>query len=146
MLRISGWKRQSVRKLAKPKNENSKTPIAPRNRTNQKRNESLSKTESILRAYDRQVNQHLMISKESFLFLYRLIGLIADQLSVSANLAWYSSAPYTKLDISVSVKMHFNLNLKNLVHYQLNSSVNIAALLFTKTPYLMLKSFQKRKI
>ena len=71
MLRISGWKRQSVRKLAKPKNENSKTPIAPRNRTNQKRNESLSKTESILRAYKRQVNQHLMISKESFLFLYR---------------------------------------------------------------------------
>ena len=66
MLRISGWKRQSVRKLAKPKNENSKTPITPRNRTNQKRNESLSKTENILRAYDRQINQHLMISKESF--------------------------------------------------------------------------------
>ena len=67
MLRISGWKRQSVRKLAKPKNENSKTPIAPRNRTKQKRNETLTKTESILRAYDRQINQHLMISKESFL-------------------------------------------------------------------------------
>ena len=75
MLRISGWKRQSVRKLAKPKNENSKTPVAPRNRTKQKRNESLSKTESILRAYDRQINQHLMISKESFLFLLQSTDL-----------------------------------------------------------------------
>ena len=75
MLRISGWKRQSVRKLAKPKNENSKTPIAPRNRTNQKRNESLSKTESILSAYDRQINHHLMISKESFLFLLQSTDL-----------------------------------------------------------------------
>jgi len=63
MLRISGWKRQSVRKLAKPKNnEISKNTISARKRTN-KRNESLSKTENILRAYDRQINQHLMISK-----------------------------------------------------------------------------------
>ena len=68
MLRISGWKRQSVRKLAKPKNlKNSKTSRASRNQP--KRNEKLSKTEQILNAYDRQVSQHLMISKESFLHI-----------------------------------------------------------------------------
>ena len=65
MLRISGWKRQSVRKLAKPKNlDNSKTSRPARNQP--KRNEKLSKTEQILNAYDRQVSQHLMISKERF--------------------------------------------------------------------------------
>ena len=68
MLRISGWKRQSVRKLAKPKNlDNSKTSRPARNQP--KRNEKLSKTEQILNAYDRQVSQHLMISKERFLHM-----------------------------------------------------------------------------
>ena len=153
MLRISGWKRQSVRKLAKPKNENSKTPIAPRNRTNQKRNESLSKTETILRAYDRQINQHLMISKECFLVAksrsmldrFQPIRTRVQTLNFRAS-ELDLVPPIRKLDISVSAKMHFSLNSKNLVHYQLHSSINIAVLLFTKTLYPMLKLFQKRKI
>ena len=75
MLRISGWKRQSVRKLAKPK-------TVPRNNSNQNRDKALSKSEKILNAYERQVNQHLMISKEGFL-VFRGLQICAHQYCLS---------------------------------------------------------------